>query len=243
MSAVILVHGAWHGAWCWDRLVPILEEAGHTPTAIDLRGSGARAPMMPGVGLADHVADVVAAADAVADERFVLVVHSYSGMVAAGAAELLRPRLSAVVLVDAFYPAHGESALDAMPPLFQDRFRARAAEVGDGWRLPAEESLLDVWGLHDPVDRQWVGARLTDWSLRCFESPVDSPSRALRSMPRWYVSGAGDHPAGAVFAAIGKSAEADGCTLVTVACGHDVQVERPGELASVIDDAATRVGG
>lgn len=199
--------------------------------------------MTQDLALADHVGDVVVAADEVDDEQFVLVVHSYSGMVAAGAAELLGPRLSAVVLVDAFHPAHGESALDAMPPLFQGRFRARAEEVGDGWRLPADDSLLDVWGLHDPVDRQWVGANLTDWSLRCFESPVDAPTRALHSIPRWYVSGAGDHPASATFAAIGKSAEADGCTLITLACGHDVQVERPGELASVIHDAATRVGG
>jgi pimeloyl-ACP methyl ester carboxylesterase len=239
----VLVHGAWQGAWCWDRLVPILERAGHRPAAIDLQGCGARAPMTPGVELADHVADVVTAADAVDDERFVLVVHSYSGMVAAGVAELIRPRLSAVVLVDAFYPEHGESALDAMPPPFRDRFRARAAEVGDGWRLPADESLLDVWGLHDPVDRRWVAANLTDWSLRCFESPVAAPSRALRSIPRWYVSGVGDHPAGAAFEAIGRVAEADGCSLVTVACGHDVQVERPEDLGSVIDVAATSVGG
>ena len=243
MSAVVLVHGAWQGAWCWDRLVPILEGAGHVPTAIDLRGCGARAPMTPDVELTDHVDDVLMAADAIAEDRFMLVVHSYSGMVAAGAAEMLGPRLSAVVLVDAFYPAHGESAIDAMPPPFQARFRARAAEVGAGWRLPADQSLLDVWGLHDPVARQWVGANLTDWSLRCFESPVDAPSAALRSVPRWYVSGVGDHPAGTVFAAIGHAAEADGCTLVSLACGHDVQVERPGELASVIDDVATRVGG
>jgi pimeloyl-ACP methyl ester carboxylesterase len=238
VASIVLVHGAWQGAWCWDRLVPLLDAAGHTATAVELTGCGSRAPMTVAIDLATHVADVVGAVEAVDDERVVLVVHSYSGMVAAGAAEVVAPRLAAVVLVDAFYPSHGESALDQMPAAFAERFRAQAAGVGDGWRLPAGDALLDVWGLHDPEDRRWVRDNLTDWSLRCFESPVAMPTGAVRQLPRWFVGGAGDHPAGPAFAAIGERAAADGCALVTLPCGHDVQVERPAELAGVIDDAA-----
>ena len=237
MATVVLVHGAWHGAWCWDRVLPFVAHAGHEPIAVELTGSGARAAeLTPDVDLATHVADVAAHVTAAAP--VVLVVHSYSGMVAAGVADAVPEALAAVVLVDSFYPEDGDAAIDQMPPPFQEHFRNRAAEVGDGWRLPADASLLDVWGLHDADDRAWVLEHLTDWSLRCFESPVRAPSGALRRVPRWYVSGVGDHPAGPPFQAIGRRAAADGCTLVELACGHDVQVERPAELAAVIGVAA-----
>ena len=241
MATILLVHGAWQGAWCWDRLVPLLRSAGHQPVTVELTGGGARAgELTPDVDLTTHVADVEAAVRDVSEgEPIVLVTHSYSGMVAADVVERVLDRVGAVVLVDAFYPAPGESALDQMPHVFSDRFRARAADVGDGWRLPANEALLDVWGLHDPEDRRWVGSRLTDWSLRCFESPSAAASDAMRGLSRWYVSGVGDHPAAPAFQAIAARAADDGCTHVSISCGHDVQVERPADLAAVIDDAAS----
>lgn len=240
MASILLVHGAWQGAWCSDRLVPLLRRDAHDPLAIDLTGCGARAPIAADVDLTTHINDVVDAAARIEESRFVLVAHSYAGMVAAGVAEVLRSRLCAVVLIDAFYPQHGEAAIDQMPPAFRARFRTQAGELGDGWRLPASDDLLDVWGLREDDDRRWVRSRMTDWSLRCFEASVDAAGAALAAVPRWYVAGVGDHPAGVAFAAIAQRAEADGCTRVDLACGHDVQVERPVELAAVISDAAQR---
>ena len=121
-----------------------------------------------------------------------------------------------------------------MPAPFQQRFRDLARDEGDGWRLPASDALLDVWGLRSSGDRQWVRERLTDWSLNCFESPSVAPDRRIASLPRWYVGGTDECPSHAVFGAIGELAAAAGCTLVGVASGHDVMIEAPEELASVI---------
>lgn len=63
-----------------------------------------------------------------------------------------------------------------MPAPFQTLFRQHADEEGDGWRLPANDGLLDGWGLHDSDLREWVRPRLTDWSLNCFTSPLHAPT-------------------------------------------------------------------
>lgn len=180
MGAIVLVHGAWQGAWCWARTLPRLDDGGHVVVAPTLRGSGERADELdPQVGLADHVADVAAALEGL-DEPAVLVVHSYAGMLPAGVVARCGPdAVGAVVFVDSFYPDEGESAFDQMLAGFPDLFRQRAAEEGDGWRLPPDDALLDVWGLHDPADRRWVRAHLTDWSVRCFESPSAAPRSVL----------------------------------------------------------------
>ena len=238
MGTAVLVHGAWQGAWCWERVVPLLEEQGHGVVTPTLSGSGERASeLSPEVDLDTHVGDVVASMEALPDDPVVLVGHSYSGMVVTGVVERVPERLAAVVFVDAFYPASGDSALGMMPPPFQQRFREQAQELGEGWRLPASDALLDVWGLEDADDRRWVRERLTDWSLRCFESELTLPTRQVARIPRWYVSGTSDAPSRAVFGEIAQTAADDCCQVVELTTGHDVMIEAPRELAAVILDA------
>ena len=118
-------------------------------------------------------------------------------------------------------------------------FRQRAIDEGDGWRLPANDGLLDVWGLHDPDLRGWVRPQLTDWSLNCFTSPLDAPQRRRGTISRAYVAADGaDSPAKAAFGPIAAAAQADGCRLERLATGHDVMLEAPQALADIIAGAA-----
>ena len=200
------------GAWCWDRVVPILETGGVvlTPT---LTGSGERtAELSPSVTLARHVDDVVA--ELVDGDRrdVVLVGHGYSGMVITGVAERVPDRLAGLVFVDAFYPSHAESALDQMPPQFQDLFRRSAEEEGEGWRLPANDGLLDVWGLHDPTcEHGFVGGSPIGRSIashprrRPDDAAANSRAATWRPIPRATPK--------AAFGPIANKAEADGCQI------------------------------
>ena len=218
--------------------MPLLLAHGHRAVAPTLVGSGSRSELLtPHVALDDHIGDVV---DALRADRepAVLVVHSYAGMVAAAAVDRAPGLVTSVVFVDAFYPDRGDAAIDQMPAQFQESFRQRAAESGDGWRLPASETLLDVWGVHDAELRQWVADRLTDWSLRCFESPSPAPRSVLADLPRWYVGGGGDYPARDAFQAVADVAEADGCIRISLDTGHDVMLEQPDALADVVLAAA-----
>jgi len=237
-GTAVLVHGAWQGAWCWERVLNLLEADGHHVMTPALTGCGSRAHLLtPDVGLDTHVSDVVAAIDDVGEDDVVLVGHSYSGMQLPGAAAARAQRLRSVVFVDAFHPRRGDSAIDMMPSGFQDRFRSIAAEEGEGWRLPASEALLDVWGLDDPADRVWVGERLSDWSLVCFESEMNAPTGPLDDLPRWFVAGSRDCPSRSVFAGMAIAAADAGCTVVEASSGHDVMIEAPDTLAQIIADA------
>lgn len=233
MATVVLVHGAWQGAWCWERLTPLLEDHGHQVLTPTLTGSGTRAEeLTPRVTLETHISDVVAAILDAERDDVVLVGHSYSGMVISGVTERAADQIASVIFVDAFYPSDGESALDQMPERFQERFRAEADRHGDGWRLPANDGLLDVWGLRDGADRMWARDRITDWSLNCFTSPLRAPDMRRSAVPRLYVAAHPErYPGGAVFAPLAERAGADGCHVVTVDAGHDIMIEAPRQLA------------
>jgi pimeloyl-ACP methyl ester carboxylesterase len=97
MGTAVLVHGAWHGAWCWDRVVEGLASRGHTARAIDLPGHGAST--LPLTDLAGDTAHVRQGLDAI-EGPVVLVGHSYGGAVITGAGD--HPAVSHLLYVTAF---------------------------------------------------------------------------------------------------------------------------------------------
>ena len=113
MTDYVLVHGAWGGGWAYDRLAADLEAAGHRALVVEFEGLGSRAAeLAPGITLSDHIADVEAQVAQAGFDRFVLVGHSYGGMVITGAATRLGARIDALVYVDAFVPGDGQSLWD-----------------------------------------------------------------------------------------------------------------------------------
>ncbi len=118
----ILVHGAWHASWCWDKVVPLLESKGHSVTALDLPGHGRDTSNIGRVTLDQYVRKVVMACNATS-EKVVLVGHSMAGVVIAQAAEELGPeKVSKLIFLDAFMPRSGESVLS---------LAEKAAKIGE----------------------------------------------------------------------------------------------------------------
>lgn len=105
----ILVHGGWHGAWCWKKVVPLLEAKGNRVLAIDLPGHGEDKTPAATVTLKDYVQKVVRVANAQTGP-VILVGHSMSGVVIAQAGEVLGTgKVAKLVFLDAFMPRNGES--------------------------------------------------------------------------------------------------------------------------------------
>ena len=78
----VLIHGAWHGGWCWRRVVDILAREGHRVHAVTLTGVGERAHLLsPAITLETHIEDVRSAIEMEELRDIVLAVHSYAGMV------------------------------------------------------------------------------------------------------------------------------------------------------------------
>ena len=111
MTDFLLIHGAWHGAWCWADTIRRLEKAGHRAQAIDLPTQGADRTPVEGVGLQawiDHVVEALRGFE----RPPVLVGHSMGGMVITGAADAVPELVARAVYVCAFLPQDGESLME-----------------------------------------------------------------------------------------------------------------------------------
>src|SRR4051794_36646171 len=154
MADVVLVHGAWHGSWCWRRVVPPLWAAGHRVVPVTLTGLGERAHQMsPEIMLGTHVADVVTAVRAEECQDAVLVGHSYGGKVTTGAADALGSEIGRLVYVDGVVPTPGQSWATAVPPAAREERRGLVARHGVLPPPPASAP-----GGHGP-GAAWVGRR------------------------------------------------------------------------------------
>jgi pimeloyl-ACP methyl ester carboxylesterase len=172
-------------------------------------------------------------------ERVVLVGHSYAGMIISGVVESNPTQVQRLVFLDGFIPEDGQSVLDLLQPATGAYFREVAREHGDGWRLPGGESQLDLWGLKPGEARDFVRARLCDFSLRCFEEPLRLPANRKASIPATFVAGIAEgYPARPIFEPFAKKARAYGWEVAEIDTGHDCHVERPEEVANILLSAA-----
>jgi pimeloyl-ACP methyl ester carboxylesterase len=117
MANYVLVHGAWGGGQTYAEVPARLEAAGHRVLVAQLRGLGARqAELHPGIVLSDHVDDVCEQVTGAGFDRFILVGHSYGGMIITGVATRLGAAIDAICYLDAFLPGDGDSLWDITGP-------------------------------------------------------------------------------------------------------------------------------
>ncbi|MBY0504164.1 MAG: alpha/beta hydrolase [Bryobacteraceae bacterium] len=233
MSTFVLVHGAWQTAATWDLLAPMLRDRGHGVITPLLTGLGTHPePLTPEVSLSRHIADVVLAVKSAAPP-VMLVGHSYAGMIISGVADQVE--VDSLAYLDAFVPADGRCALDLLPASVGNHFRQLAAQVGDGWRLPGSEAQLDLWGLPTGPARNFVQARLCDFTLRCFEEPVSLSQDRKLQLPSRYISCVGSHyPAKPFFLPFAEEARANSWPVFEIDCGHVCHVENPAAVAEIL---------
>jgi pimeloyl-ACP methyl ester carboxylesterase len=106
----VLVHGAWHGGWCWRRVSDLLEKKGHKVFTPTMTGLGERSHLLDAkVNLATHVTDILNVIKWESLNDIVLVGHSYGGAVVSGVAEQVPEAIGCLVFLDAFVPENGES--------------------------------------------------------------------------------------------------------------------------------------
>ncbi|MER5383001.1 alpha/beta hydrolase [Streptomyces sp. NPDC002688] len=224
MTTFVLVHGAWHGPWAWDRTVPLLHAAGARTLTPDLSTVGDH-------GLHDHAGTVVAALDTVREDGdLVLVGHSYAGLVVREAADARPDLISRIVLVDGWAGPDGASMVSLAPDGFADTVRTAAEKLGDGWRIPAPPP--EVFGVVDTDDAAWLAARMVPQPLRTFTEPtrlsgaVDRiPGTAVHCRPQTYP--------------FERFGEAVGYRTHALDGPHDIMLTDPEPLARILLDASS----
>src|SRR5690242_18591193 len=135
MATFVLVHGAWHGGWCWQKVIPFLEAAGHQGYAPTLTGLAERAAeLSPDIGLETHIQDIVGLLVEKNLHGVILLSHSSSAMVITGVVDAVPARIAQLVDLDTFVPCDGESLADSSPLVIR-LLRRQAQAHGDGWRV------------------------------------------------------------------------------------------------------------
>jgi pimeloyl-ACP methyl ester carboxylesterase len=234
MSTFVLLHGAWHGGWAWQRVAPLLHAAGHEVLAPTLTGLSDRAHLLgPHVGLGTHVQDVVALLEAHDAREVVLVGHSYAGQVVTGVADRLPERLAMRIHLDAFVGDDGDAAIDLLPATVAGHYREAVQGPGFGWLIPVRS--LERLGVTDEDDLDWLTPRLTP-------HPWLTYTETLR------LTGKGDQVPATfiecvdwmrVFAAQAGRAAARGWPVREIRTGHEAMVTAPAELAALLLDVVT----
>ena len=238
MSTFVLVHGAWQSIGTWDLLVPLLKEHGHKVITPVLTGLGTDEDRLSGdITLRRHIEDVSQTLAAL--QEVLLVGHSYAGMIISGVVEANPTKVKRLVFLDAFIPEDGQSVLDLLPADIGAYFRDVAQNKGNGWRLPGGEGQLDLWGLEPSDARDFVRARLCDFSLRCFEEPLPLPTNRKATIPSTFIAGVAErYPARRFFKPFAEKARFSGWQVAELETGHDCHVERPREVADILLAAA-----
>ncbi len=238
MANFLLVHGAWHGAWCWRDVARTLVLGGHRAHAVTLTGVGERAHLLSSqVTLETHISDVANAIEAEELRDVVLVLHSYAGMLGTAIADRMQGRLSHLAYVDAVLPEPGESWSSTHAVTTREA-RIAAAESTVDFAFQAPDPA--VYGIAGDL-HAWVRRRQTPHPGHTYIDTLDFDPRRVARIPRTFVNCKAPAlvnidvmRARAIDPGFWGGAWLPGSRVVDLATGHDAMVSAPDELARVL---------
>ncbi len=232
----VLVHGAWHGGWCWRHVAERLRAAGHSVHTPTLTGLGERAHLLRAdTGLSTCIDDVAALILAEELDDVVLVGHSFAGPVISGVADRMPERLRQLIYLDAIVVGDGESALSLFSADVQ-RERRRTIDP-EGLRMAIPEPAK--FGVTDPAQVAWLRRRLTPHPLNAYTEPLRLQHPLGNGLHKTYIAVTDPwYPPLAELRA--RLRGQPGWEWRELAAGHDAMVTSPADLAGMLCDCAQR---
>jgi len=188
MSTFVLVHGAWHGGWCWQKVTPLLEAAGHSTRAPDLPGHGDDPTPIRDVTLDAYARRVAEVIDA-ATPPIVLVGHSLGGVVITQTAELRPERVARLVYLAAFIPSNGETLGALAAGDTSSRLARRVTTAHPDRSTTVNDDAIEptFYGQVSPDDVAWAKERLCAQATAPIVTPVATTDNGWGRVPRAYI--------------------------------------------------------
>ena len=235
MARFVLVHGAWQGGWCWDRVAGLLRDRGHEVLAPDLLGHGEDPLPAADQTMEGYIARVREVLDAGAGPA-VLVGHSMGGISISAAASAAPGKVAKLVYLCAYLPLDGDGVmtLEKLVPDRTDRSRLEFAE--DGTAAPPLDDLPRFFGTADSAEVARIAPRLSRQARRPFVTPV-ALGPALDGIERHYIECTEDR---AIPPALQRAmaARAPGVVLHALPTDHSPFLSDPDGLAALLDRIA-----
>ncbi|WP_244818176.1 alpha/beta fold hydrolase [Caballeronia sp. Lep1P3] len=233
----VLIHGAWHGGWCWRFVVERLAARGHRVFAPSLTGLGDRRHLVEAASSIDvPIADIENLIESEELSDVVLVGHSFGGLVASGVADRMPGSIRALVMLDSLLVESGQTAFDVLPAsVVKERMDAVKAS---GQTLAMPVNGLAGTGIPDDHPLAgWVRRRLTPHPLATYRTPLTLANPLGNGLPRTYVHCA--NPSYDTLLPVRERIRAlPGWGWETIDTGHDAMVLNPDLLVELLERLA-----
>jgi len=233
MTSFVLVHGAWHGSWCWKRVRSSLQSKGHDVFTPTLTGVAERSHLLSrDVNLETHIQDVLNLIRWEELSDIVLCGHSYGGCVISGVADRIPDRIRSLVYLDAFVLEDGENLLQHLPKERRDQLVEATIIAGESWKVaPIPAEVFNV----NTNDRDWVNRQCTLQPIETFQQQIrlSGAINNIKNVTFILATSFESSP----FPPFCDKARAQGWKVLTIDCGHDVMLDQPEELTRLLLDA------
>ena len=226
----VLIHGGYHGGWCWRKVTDILERSGHKVYAPSLTGLADRSHLLSkDTSLDTHIADIVNLFKWEEITNACLVPHSYGGWPCSGALEEIGDRVSSLVWLDAFMPKDGERALDTMSESTR-KTMAEAMARGEATRNPPKANAYSI----SEKDYDWINSKLTAQPNAIQYQTIKLTGALQKVAKKTYIRAPKYQNAGFDKALAECKADPSWTTYVVDNSHHDVMIDQPEWLAEVL---------
>ena len=218
---IVIVHGAWGGAWAFKKVDALLRQKGFEVYRPQLTGQGDRVHLArPDIGLSTHIDDVVNAILYEDLHDITLVGHSYGGMVISGVAERIPDRIKRLVYLDAMVPNDGDSVTNMMPG---------GADFLK--RMTQGDYIVPVWVKPDQPPPHDVPQ-----ALKTFTDTISLKNEAARKIPATYILTVdkGKEAKDDDFFRQSQRAKERGWTMLQLTSDHNPQWSAPEALAEML---------
>ena len=229
----VLVHGAWHGGWCWRRVSDLLEHGGHKVFSPTMTGLGERSHLLDDkINVSTHVTDIVNVMKWENLTGVVLVGHSYGGLVISGVAEQMQGAIASLVYLDAFVPENGELLADLASPRVRENIQA-TLQKGEPSMPPPKAAFFQV----NEQDRAWVDEKCTPQPVGTFSEKMKLTGAHERVANKTYIRAKG-YATPAFDAVEAKLKTNPAWRVHDMPCGHDAMVDMPERLVELLIGAS-----
>ena len=228
----VLVHGAWHGGWCWSKVASTLRGRGHTVVTPTQTGLGERSHLLSkSIDLDVFVTDMANVLKYEDLKDVVLVGHSFGGNAISGVADTMRDRIRQLIYLDAVILENGQSVFSQLPKDVVEARTKAAQETSGGLSIPAPAPA--AFGITDAAQSQFVQSRFTPHPFNTFVSPLKLANKVGNGLPTTYIICA--DPIYKPLEASRTWIKAAGWKTSEIRCGHDAMVIAPDRLADMLD--------
>jgi pimeloyl-ACP methyl ester carboxylesterase len=228
----VLVHGAWHGGWCWSKVASILRGRGHTVVTPTQTGLGERAHLISkSIDLdlfATDITNVIKFEDL---DDIILVGHSFGGNAVSGVADNMRDHIRHLIYLDAVILENGQSAFSQLPKDIVEARTKAAQESSGGLSIPAPQP--SAFGISDAAQTSYVQSKLTPHPFNTFVSPLKLANNVGNGLPTTYI--VCTEPIYKPLEASRNWVKAAGWKVIEIKSGHDAMVIAPDHLADLLD--------